>query len=175
MNMNESEFENELRALKPAAPSPALGKRIAAQMPTQALALAPERTLARPRSAGVIAKPQPGSTLLALLRGLLWAGAGAAAASAFFLTHAPQMPAAAPDAARENIAAAQAAQPEEAVSELIASQDEGLIYDRDSAEPQRQMRYTWLERRIWTNPQTGAVIELEVPREDVVLMPVAMQ
>ena len=61
------------------------------------------------------------------------------------------------------------------MSELISANDEGFIYDQNSAEPQRQMRLTYLERHTWTNPRTGAVIEFEVPREDIVLMPVAMQ
>ena len=64
--------------------------------------------------------------------------------------------------------------PDESVDELIGAQDEGLVYGADE-EPQRQVRMVYLERHTWTNPQTGAVIEFEVPREDIVLMPVAMQ
>ena len=29
---------------------------------------------------------------------------------------------------------------------------------------------TYLEHHTWTNPKTGAVIEMEMPREDIVLM-----
>src|SRR5678815_1727520 len=38
MNTNESEFERELRTLRPAAPSPVLGDRIAREMSTHAAA-----------------------------------------------------------------------------------------------------------------------------------------
>jgi hypothetical protein len=66
-------------------------------------------------------------------------------------------------------------EPDESVSELVEARDEGFIFDDESGEAQRKLRVTVVERHIWTNPQTGAVIEFEVPREDVVLMPVAMQ
>ncbi|MEQ1862856.1 MAG: hypothetical protein ABMA13_23285 [Chthoniobacteraceae bacterium] len=157
--MNESEFENQLRALTPAAPSPDLGRRIAA-------AMIPSRTPA----AGVVAQPRR-SAWADLMRGLLWASCGAAAAALILLSRTPETtPAPASVAAAVPPAAAS-----ETVSELIATADDGLVFDEDSDEPQRQMRFTYLERHVWTNPQTGAVIEFEVPREDIVLMPVAMQ
>lgn len=177
MNMNESEFEQELRALRPVAPSPSLAKRIAAEMPaTQAITVAPARTLSQSPAAGTLARPERESALMGLLRGLLWAGAGAAVASVILLNREPRALPAVPTnvvAQAESVAVTET--PDETVSELITSKDEGLIYDQSTAEPQRQMRYTYLERHVWTNPQTGAVIEFEVPREDVVLMPVAMQ
>lgn len=175
--MNESEFEQELRALRPAAPSPALAKRIAAEMPTsQALTVAPSRALDQVPAAGKIARPERGSTLLGLLRGLLWAGAGAAVASVILLNRTPQVSApTSADVPAQEESVAMTETPDQTVSELIESTDEGLIYDQSTSAPQRQMRYTYLERHIWTNPQTGAVIEFEVPREDIVLMPVAMQ
>jgi hypothetical protein len=175
--MNESDFENELRALSPTAPSPTLLKRIAAELPSHAIAVAAPRTLDHVPAAGTLARPAKSSALLGLLRGLLWAGAGAAVASFILLSREPQVqPAPATTASlnqAENTETTTA--PEQSVSELIASTDEGLIYDQSTAEPQRQIRNTYLERHIWTNQQTGAVIEFEVPREDIVLMPVAMQ
>lgn len=174
MNMNESEFEAELRALRPAAPSPTLEKRIAAEMPSHAITVAPPRTIAHAPTAGVVTRREEASTLLGLLRGLLWAGAGAAVATVILLNRTPQaMPVqpALAAAQEENVVVTET--PDETVSELIESTDDGLIYDQDT--PARQMRYTYLERHVWTNPRTGAVIEFEVPREDIVLMPVAMQ
>lgn len=174
--MNESEFEAELRALKPAAPSPTLATRIAAELPAHSLAVAPSRALDHAPAAGVVARPQRESLLLGLLRRLLWAGAGAAVASVVLLNRTPEFPQTPTSLAPTQAASiAVNAAPDQTVSELIESADEGLIYDQDSASPQRQMRYTYLERHFWTNPQTGAVIEFEVPREDIVLMPVAMQ
>jgi len=76
-------------------------------------------------------------------------------------------------AVEESAAPAVSEEPAESTDELIATDDEGLIYEDGS--PQRQLRMTYLEHHTWTNPRTGAVIEMEVPREDIVLMPVAMQ
>ena len=157
--MNESEFENQLRALAPAAPSPAIERRIAAAM-----------SAPRTPAAGIIVQPRR-SPWAGMLRGLLWASAGAAAAALILHTRAPQTAPVAPGLAE----VAQPVTTAETVSELIATADDGLVFDEDTAEPQRQMRFTYLERHVWTNPQTGAVIEFEVPREDIVLMPVAMQ
>ena len=42
-------------------------------------------------------------------------------------------------------------------------------------EPARVVRYTTLEHHVWTHPVTGARLEVEVPREDIVLIPLAMQ
>ncbi|MEI9894844.1 MAG: hypothetical protein WDN28_13410 [Chthoniobacter sp.] len=41
--------------------------------------------------------------------------------------------------------------------------------------PAREVRYTYLERHAWSNPHTGARVYLEVPREDVYLLPVSLQ
>jgi hypothetical protein len=174
--MNESELENELRALLPAAPSPALEKRIAAEISAHAITVASPRILDQAPTSGVIARSSQPSPLMSLLRGLLWAGAGAAVATVILLNRAPQpqTPPALPVAAAtqdETIIVSE--MPEQMVTELIESTDEGLVYNEDT--PQRQMRLTYLERHTWTNPKTGAVIEFEVPREDIVLMPVAMQ
>jgi hypothetical protein len=175
--MNESEFEQELRALQPHAPSPTLARRIAAEMPAaQALVVAPSRALSHTPAAGLVVQPRR-SPWLGLMRGLLWASAGAALAVVIMTYREP--PQFVVDVSRNGVGLAESASvnetPSESVSELISANDEGLIYDQGSAEPQRQMRLNYLERHVWTNPQTGAVIEFEVPREDIVLMPVAMQ
>ena len=172
--MNESDFENELRGLQPTAPSPSLASRIAAELPTRAVTVASARTLNHAPASGVIARPAPPSLLLGVLRRLLWATAGAAAAVVVMsyqntTTNNSDSHVATVQPTAANQASA------ESVRELINTTDEGLIVDETTAAPQRQMRYTYLERHFWTTPQTGAVIEFEVPREDVVLMPVAMQ
>jgi hypothetical protein len=58
--------------------------------------------------------------------------------------------------------------------ELIAAEDGGFVYD-EAEEPTRLVRYTTLERHTWTDSSTGAQLQVEVPREDMILMPVAMQ
>ena len=41
--------------------------------------------------------------------------------------------------------------------------------------PAREVRYTYRERHEWSNPKTGARVVLEVPREDVYLLPASLQ
>lgn len=158
--MNESEFENELRSLRPVAPSAALVEKIAREL----------RSETRVATAAVVPRAERGSG--AWLRGLLWICGGAAAVLAVLVfVRNPE-----PASPRASGAIATTAQFEagEPTNELIDAEDEGFRYDEDQA-PQRQLRLTYIERHTWTNPATGAVIEFEIPREDIVLMPVAMQ
>src|SRR6187401_3286847 len=71
MPMNDSELEDQLRALAPAAPSADLAARIEREF----AASPPIR-----QTAGVIARPTRPSILWKWVRDLGWAGAGAAAA-----------------------------------------------------------------------------------------------
>jgi hypothetical protein len=161
MNMSESEFENELRALRPVAPSPGLGDRIAREMSAHATATT-ESNVAR----------SPWSRVLS---GFGWAFAGAAATVAVL---------AATDAFHQRSVQAPAAsiaksaqtefEPVGVTQELIAAEDGGFVYD-DAQEATRLVRYTTLERHTWTDASTGAQLQVEVPREDMILMPVAMQ
>lgn len=181
MNMNESDFEKELRAFQPLAPSAQLEDRIEAELrQTAAVALAPAaaRTPATVPAAGTLALPQKTSPWVMLLRGLAWAGVGATAALAILSSREWATGNRYAVAPIVNIAAQPVEQnvtTGESVSEFISATDEGLQVDGDNAEPQRQMKLTYLQRYTWTNPETGAVIEFELPREDTVLMPVAMQ
>ena len=167
--MNEpdfSDFESELRALKPATPSDELAERIAAAMPKVQAALGADQT-------------SQATWFERLIPGLGWAIGGAAAA--FLLIGLVQMKstvptsqpavaqsAASPDPNAENF------EPAELTHELIAAEDEGLAYDEDQ-ELVRRVRYTSIERHAWQDRQTGAQLVVEVPREDVLFFPVAMQ
>ena len=179
--MNESDFENELRAQRPAAPSPQLAERIAGELtdlqPASANgALVPLRAqpVAHLRTADVVKKRAPAP--FAWLRSLGWVCTGALAVFAVLvLTHMPDL-SRSPDLAGNPPPLADASdfQPAEESSELVAAEDQGFVFDEDQT-PQRQVRLTYVERHSWTNPATGAVLEFEIPREDIVLMPVAMQ
>ena len=173
--MNESQFESELRRLRPAPPSAEMMERIAEELSPDGRGLtvpAPQRLERLPAAAVLNARPaQP---LFSWFRGLGWATAGACAAlltmrgAEFF---SPQ-PASGRSSQTRHLAAE--FQPNSSSRELLEARDEGLLYDEEQA-PQRQLRLTFLERHTWTNPATGAVLQFEVPREDVVLTPVAMQ
>ena len=158
MNTNESDFENQLRALRPITPSPVLAQNI-------------ERELAPPR---ISAEADAPSLFERLFPGLRWALAGAAGAAAVFLVmNHLQPPVVAP--AAQTVATADADfEALEVTRDLVATEDGGLVYE-DADEPARLMRYTTLERHVWTHPVTGARLEVEIPREDVVLVPIAMQ
>lgn len=173
--MNESDLENELRALRPIAPSANLEDRISDALHESALVLVSPRTLRAP-TAGVIARPAPPGFFAQWLRGLGWAVAGAAAAVALLLYFqkdaAPQTPSVAESTAVKDDA--ESFLPAESERELVDADDSGVLYV-EGEEPLRQIRYRSVERYAWTNPETGARVEVEVPREDVVLMPVAMQ
>ena len=63
---------------------------------------------------------------------------------------------------------------DETTNELVATQDSEQVVETDDG-PAREVRYTYLERHAWSNPSTGARVYLEVPREDVYLIPVSLQ
>lgn len=49
--------------------------------------------------------------------------------------------------------------------------DEGIVFLRNGLTA-RRYRYEFIDRVVWRNPSDGAVIEMEVPRDEVVLVPV---
>lgn len=172
MNTNEPEFENQLRALRPVAPSPALGENIARELASLRMLATVEIPAAIVRRRDLEIE-QP-TFFERLFPGLRWALAGAAAAVAVLgAIHHFDQPTAGPSAP-----AVAATEPdfeaEDITHELVSAEDGGVIYE-DDQEPARLVRYTTLEHHVWTHPLTGARLEVEVPREDIVLIPIAMQ
>jgi hypothetical protein len=169
--MNEPDLEKELRSLLPAKPSARLAERIATELKTQ-----PVR--AHQAAAGLLTRPanQANGTRFARPWLLVFAGAAAVVIGFFAVAQwiKPPSRTTASNSESANAITALNETPDDSVDELIGARDEGVVYGED-AEPQRQVRVVYLERHTWTNPKTGAVVEIEVPREDVVLMPVAMQ
>lgn len=66
-------------------------------------------------------------------------------------------------------------QPLETTRELVSSEEEGQVIYRNGSTPVRQVRNRYREHHSWTNPRTGARVDIEVPREDVFLQPVSLQ
>lgn len=170
--MNDSELEDHLRVLAPATPSADLAARIGRQ-------LAPAHPVTR--TAGTLVRPTRAGLALGWLRDLGWAGAGAAAMLAgVLLLPTSKKPAATEPAATALVAPSQPAADEQAFEpaensrELIAVNDSDELLDTDDG-PVREVRYTYLERLAWAHPGTGARLEIEVPREDVYLMPISLQ
>jgi hypothetical protein len=164
--MNDTEFEHSLRRFRPGPPSAGLRSKIAAEL------------AARGQSAAVAHGLRWRKNLLQkILFGLGSAAAGAAAM--YFATLQPQ-PERLASAGEIDPAAAESpslAWPEDGIQtgrELLSAEDDGWLVEA-SSEPQRRLRVRYLERLRWTLPGTGSVVEVEMPREDVVLIPVVMQ
>jgi hypothetical protein len=171
--MNDAEFENHLRGLlRPASPSTELRERICEELPP-----APARLRAY---SGRLASPAKRGFLQILLRDFGWACAGAAAALAVLaMVPAKWMPkrngaAGTPSEPAATVAEANTFEHDETTKELVATQDSEQLVETDDG-PAREVRYTYLERHAWSNPTTGARVYLEVPREDVYLVPVSLQ
>ena len=62
-------------------------------------------------------------------------------------------------------------EPVVAENNLKGRVDEGIVFLRNGLTA-RRYRYEFIDRVVWRNPSDGAVIEMEVPRDEVVLVPV---
>jgi hypothetical protein len=169
--MNESDFEAELRGLRPGAPSPELELAIARELQEPV-----PRPLAVRPAAGIIVRPEKRSRFL--LGGLAWAFGGAALAALAIFAALPSWTGrgAASGKSGAPVEAAETAyfEPLESAREVVATDTSEIFYDADDA-PSQVVRYSSVERHSWTNPATGALVELEVPREDFFLVPVSYQ
>lgn len=166
--MSESEFEKELRSLRPAEPSARLAERITRELRADAPA-----AMCGPRS-GMIGGREGAGFFAKVIHALGWATAGAAATVLTFIAIRPAAPTPqTADAQPPQIHGAPIASVD-TDRELISATEEDLLFDA-ADDPARRLRFYYLERHSWTDAETGARIEFEVPREDIVLMPVAMQ
>ncbi|HEY3898617.1 MAG TPA: hypothetical protein VGM54_08395 [Chthoniobacter sp.] len=175
--MNDAEFEKNLRQLlRPAEPSADLEARIRHDL------LAPDIQPEKPAAVPFAAASLP-ALLLRLLRDFGWACAGGAAVLVVLaLVHGWPRPGSEPmtaTAAATNPAPAEAAQPaafehDETTHDLVSTEGSDEVIETDEG-PAREVRYSYVERHAWSNPQTGARVVLEVPREDVYLVPVSLQ
>jgi hypothetical protein len=162
--MNEPEFEEQLRAIRPAAPRRAVEDRIAAE-------------IGRVATVGTL-QPPARSIFTRLLPGLGWSAAGAAIGIATMLalglTH--ERPAQSKQATPQAPAATAVELSDsdmELEHEVLDVEEQGIV-DGTDAGPSRLVRYESMERRRWSDGK-GAVTVLEVPREDLVLIPVSFQ
>jgi hypothetical protein len=163
--MNESEFEQQLRGLRPSRPSRELESRIARE-------LTPVAVTPVVRAEGV-------SWLERLLPGLGWAAVGAAAAVTIMLSLnlvAAPSPISSHVEPMERRVVPPPRDPESGSDfsgDIIEASDEGIM-DGENGGIGRRVRYSSVERHAWTEI-SGAITVVEVPREDVVLFPVAFQ
>jgi hypothetical protein len=172
--MNEFEFENELKSLAPAPASASLGERI-------------ERDLRAGRQgsravlrAGVIAPIRPRNFFTRIFPAVAWISTGAVAALLAAAAFRPSQVILTPAQTHTEVVSAAPESPSGALGEietsreLVNATEEDLLVDSNQ-EPSRRMRFTFIERHTWTDPQFGGSVRMEIPREDVLLVPVAMQ
>lgn len=165
--MNDfSEFEDQLRKLRPARPSPELVNRI-------------ERALAdqesSPSTAGVLPREQRFRfNWLSLGLGL----AAAAALVLFALVRLQQ-----PVSTTPNVVAISPS-PSTSTAQFVPAgltqvvyhtRDEGLHFPNNSDQPMRRVRSQARDTIRWRNPKTGATLRISYPREEVSLTPVSGQ
>jgi hypothetical protein len=173
--MNESEFEQELRSLRPIRPSRELESKIG-------------RELAPAAATRTWSTSEGRRTLLErLLPAFGWGSLGAAVAVVVMLSlnlangglpfpgpkNGASLTGADPSLAPAGNPASAPAATSAVTGDLLEANNEGLL-DSSEAGVGRRVRYSSLERRSWKDA-TGAVTVVEVPREDVVVVPVSVQ
>jgi hypothetical protein len=203
--MNETHFESSLRALLPSAPSAGLEERIAAGLsdPETSPATKERKPVsirfeqarepfmvrcfhnlgwAIAGAASAVAaialfpakpaqeKPEAPRTRMSAVSTARSADAESPAAPASTASTIPVS--ATLPAGSGNTGDFQAA---ETTRELISTEEEGQVIYRTGNSPVRQVRNLYRERHSWTNPRTGARVDIEIPREDVFLKPVSLQ
>jgi hypothetical protein len=176
--MSESEFEAELRTLHPAPPSNTLELAIARELEG-----GPRAVAVRAPASGTIVRAEPRASFWG---GLLWALGGAAVAAITILawpaghghdsgplaSNHPVTPVTPPSSVQP--AATEYFEPLESARQVVATEESEIFYDGADG-PSQVVRYSSVERHSWTNPTTGALVEVEVPREDLLLVPVSYQ
>ncbi len=174
--MNESDPENEWRALQPVLPTAALEAAIARDLAYGERALAvtssgADSRLARPASNLLTRSPEPGASWLGRLGWMFGGALAGGALAAAVLWAAPWHAALATAKPQEALPF----WPLESAREIVAAQPEEAVNYADPDGPTQLVRYSSIERRVWENPATGARLEVEVPREDLLRVPVPFQ
>ena len=173
-----SELENDLKALRPAPPSPVLFERIEEEMSNCRAGASPARQPERSRY-----------SWLSLGFGL----AAAAAAIVLLLARIntdqtrnenAEIAQVSPSSQTRTVLPSVSGVNGEAMSKFIPSgttqvvyneRDEGLHFADGSRQPLRRLRYRTQQTWQWRNPSTGASLRVSYPSEEVVLIPVSGQ
>jgi hypothetical protein len=167
MNLEQNkQFEAQLRTHKPASASQQLKERIETALKRESRAQRREKLRSAFSWVGLAAA----ASLLITFGVLLFNGrlafgpdpAGAAVAG-------PDAPG--PRQAEETHAGSGEFKPVLAENNLLNRVDEGIVFLRNGLTA-RRYRYEFVDRVVWQNPVDGATVEMEVPRDEVVLVPV---
>jgi hypothetical protein len=164
------EIEQELKLLRPVAPSAALMARL-------------EKEMAAPAEPEIVGRRRgPMMVTIAVKRWFWPLAAGLAAAGlivAFWTAfhRVPSLPAGDPSrpaktAATDQKTVAPVLQPVSATDYLYATVDEGLVASRDGF-PARRVSYRYVDTYTWRNARTNASLKWMIPREEVRVVPVS--
>jgi hypothetical protein len=171
--MNDAELEKNLRKLlTPAQPTAGLEARIREELAAADVPIAAQRDV-------VATTSSPPGLFYRLLHDFGWACAGAAAVLVILAVwhNRPMIPGKKLATAPPALNTAPEATPlerDETTHELVSTENSDELIETDEG-PAREVHYSYVERHAWSNPQTGARVVLEVPREDVYLVPVSLQ
>lgn len=146
-----NDFEAELKALQPQAPSAVLQQRIAAKLAAPATA----RRLAPVHQFWAVTLP-----------------AAAAVALVFTQLSRELQPPPAAHASSGMVAAT--LKPVAAENVLVSAKDEGLVTLDDGTTARRE-RLQFVDTITWRNPRTKASLTWSLPREEVRVVPVSFQ
>ncbi len=158
--MNETDLEKMLAGLTPASPSAKLEGRV-------------ERDMMMGAGLRVIEGGAPAKTHshARWWQPVTWAALGAAAAVAV-----TSLSPTGPEAARGVASAGTDAStlPINSTREWLNADDQGVQFNSEKL-PERRVRLVSMERHEWIDPRDGAQIAVEIPREDMVVLPVEFQ
>lgn len=149
------EWEKRLGALKPSEPRPELEERVGA----------------------AIRQSRLRKRLVRLRVGFVWAGLGIAACITMGVGIGLWSGSLEWGGGSEVMELGNADGPEEAEARMRAQNelqkrvDEGLVF-LDNGVAARRYRYEFIDRMVWENPEDGTRMEMAIPREEFVLVPV---
>ncbi len=181
--MNDfSELENDLKALRPAQPSPVLFGRIeeaiADRRPSSSPARQPERLRYNWLSFGVGLAAAAAAIVLLIARintdQTRNENIEIAQATPSFQTR-PVLPSFSGRSDVDGSISSNKFVPSGATQVVYNTRNEGLQFADGSKQPLRRLRYHTQQTWQWRNPSTGASLRVSYPSEEVVLIPVSGQ
>ena len=166
MNLEQNkDFEARLRSLKPVQAGSELETGIAEALRQSAR----ERRMAKLRSALSWGGMALAASLLMTFGFLLFNGRFALEPKAS--GPPPSSAVAVEEKSESSLSAPDAFKPVLAENTLQNRVDEGIVFLRNGLTA-RRYRYEFVDRVVWRNPVDGATVEMKIPRDEVILVPV---
>jgi hypothetical protein len=186
--MNDfSELENDLKALRPARPSPVLFERIEEAMTDRRTSAAADATgwrswywrfTERPYKFGIGLVAAAAAIVVLLARINTDQARNENQEIAQVSPAAQTKPVLPAFSGRSGVDGSMSSNkfiPSGATQVVYNTRDEGLQFADSSRQPLRRLRYQTQQTWQWRNPSTGASLRVSYPSEEVVLIPVSGQ